>query len=226
MALVILHFVGMIERAGVIEQEAKRWAMLVQDTVEVHCEDKFVRLEPCPITRITAEIEFPGTAVGNQKFSTMLTESVFKRELARARTFGFADQIEDLYERKLALGGSSRNAVLVDGETIVNEEGLRFHDEFVRHKVLDIVGDLSLAGVPIIGHFHGYKPGHALNQALLRKFMSSERSWSYVMLDDFEVGPAPACSCLNGKRCRKSIKELSHATSDRRKEPVSKPRPG
>lgn len=182
-------FVGMIERAGVVEQEAKRWAMLVQDTVEVHCEDKFVRLEPCPITRITAEIEFPGTAVGNQKFSTMLTESVFKRELARARTFGFADQIEDLYERKLALGGSSRNAVLVDGETIVNEEGLRFHDEFVRHKVLDIVGDLSLAGVPIIGHFHGYKPGHALNQALLRKFMSSERSWSYVMLDDFEVGP-------------------------------------
>ena len=183
-------FVGMIERAGVVEQEAKRWAMLVQDTVEVHSEDKFARLEPCPITRITAEIEFPGTAVGNQKFSTMLTESVFKRELARARTFGFADQIENLYERKLALGGSSRNAVLVDGKTIVNEEGLRFHDEFVRHKVLDIVGDLSLAGVPIIGHFHGYKPGHALNQALLRKFMSSERSWSYVMLDDFEVGPS------------------------------------
>ena len=182
-------FVGMIERAGIVEQEAKRWAMLVQDTVEVRSDDKFVRLEPCPISRITAEIEFPGTAVGNQKFSTMLTESVFKRELARARTFGFADQIEDLYERKLALGGSPRNAVLVDGETIVNEEGLRFHDEFVRHKVLDIIGDLSLAGVPIIGHFHGFKPGHALNQALLRKFMSSERSWSYVMLDDFEVGP-------------------------------------
>ena len=182
-------FVGMIERAGVVEQEAKRWAMLVQDTVEVRCEDKFARLEPCPISRITAEIEFPGTAVGNQKFSTMLTESVFKRDLARARTFGFADQIEDLYERKLALGGSPRNAVLVDGETIVNEEGLRFHDEFVRHKVLDIIGDLSLAGVPIIGHFHGFKPGHALNQALLRKFMSSELSWSYVMLDDFEVGP-------------------------------------
>ena len=182
-------FVAMIERAGVVKQDAKRWAVLVQDTVEVQCDDKFARLEPCPIARITAEIEFPGTAVGNQIFSTMITESVFKRDLARARTFGFADQIEGLYERKLALGGSANNAILVDGDTVVNEEGLRFHDEFVRHKVLDIIGDLSLAGVPIIGHFHGYKPGHALNQALLRKFMSTERAWSYVALDDFENLP-------------------------------------
>lgn len=182
-------FVAMIERAGIVDQESKRWAMLVRDTVEVRSDDKFVRLEPCPIARITAEIDFPGTAVGSQRLSTVVTESVFKRDLARARTFGFADQIEDLHERELALGGSRHNAILVDGDTVVNKEGLRFHDEFVRHKVLDIIGDLSLAGVPVIGHFHGYKPGHALNQALLRKFISTEHAWSYVTLDDFEDVP-------------------------------------
>jgi UDP-3-O-[3-hydroxymyristoyl] N-acetylglucosamine deacetylase len=163
--------------------------MLVQDTVEVQADDKFVRLEPCPITRITAEIDFPDTVIGSQRLSTVITEAVFKRDLARARTFGFADQIEDLYERELALGGSPRNAILVDGDRVVNEEGLRFQDEFVRHKILDIIGDLSLAGVPVIGHFHGYKPGHTLNQALLRKFISNEHAWSYVMLDEFEDVP-------------------------------------
>jgi UDP-3-O-[3-hydroxymyristoyl] N-acetylglucosamine deacetylase len=182
-------FVAMIERAGVVEQEAKRWAMLVQETVEVHDDDKVVRLEPCPVSRITAEIDFPDTAVGSQRLSVVMTESVFKRDLARARTFGFVDQIEDLYERELALGGSPHNAILVDGDTVVNEEGLRFHDEFVRHKVLDIVGDLALAGVPVIGHFYGHKPGHALNQELLRKFISNEQAWSYVMLDEYEDVP-------------------------------------
>ena len=179
-------FVAMIERAGIVHQGAKRWAILVQDTVEVSDDDKFVRLEPCPITRITAEIDFPDTAVGRQRLSVVMTEPVFKRDLARARTFGFADQIEGLYERELALGGTAQNAILVDGDTVVNEEGLRFYDEFVRHKILDIIGDLSLAGVPVIGHFHGYKPGHALNQTLLRKLMSTEHAWSYVMLDEFE----------------------------------------
>lgn len=179
-------FVAMVERAGIIAQKAKRWAILVQDTIEAVEDDKFVRLEPCPIPRITAEIDFPGTAVGSQRLSVVVTEAVFKRELARARTFGFADQIESLYEQELALGGSPRNAILVDGDKVVNEEGLRFYDEFVRHKILDIIGDLSLAGVPIIGHFHGYKPGHTLNQALLRKLVSNEQTWTYVMLDEYE----------------------------------------
>ena len=182
-------FVAMIERAGIVDQEAKRWAMLVEETVEVRIDDKVVRPEPCPITRITAEIDFPDTVVGSQRLSTVVTEPVFKRDLSRARTFGFADQIEDLYERELALGGSPQNAILIDGDVVVNEEGLRFQDEFVRHKILDIIGDLSLAGVPVIGHFYGYKPGHALNQALLRKFISNEHAWSYVMLDEYENAP-------------------------------------
>ena len=177
--------VAMIERAGTVDQDARRWAMLVQEPVEVHHDDRFVRLEPCPVTRITVEIDFPAAAVGSQRLSLVLGESVFKRELARARTFGFADQIEDLYERELALGGSPANAILVDGDTVVNQEGLRFHDEFVRHKALDMVGDLALAGVPVIGHFYGHKPGHELNQALLRKLFCDESAWSYVMLDEY-----------------------------------------
>ena len=177
-------FVAMVERAGVVHQDAKRWAILVQDTVEVRDEDKFLRIEPSPVQRFTAEIDFPGTIVGNQRLSLVINHSTFKREVARARTFGFVDQVAELHARQLALGGSTKNAILVDSESVVNDEGLRFFDEFVRHKILDMLGDLSLAGVPIIGHVHGYKPGHALNQALLRKLFASEQSWSYVMLED------------------------------------------
>ncbi len=182
-------FIAMIERAGIVSQQAKRWAMLVQETVEVREDDKIARLEPCPITRISAEIDFPGTPIGNQRLSVIVSEPFFKREIARARTFGFADQVEQLHARRLALGGSPRNAIVVDTDSVLNKEGLRFQDEFVRHKILDIVGDLSLAGVPVIGHFYGYKPGHAINQTLLRKFISSEHAWSYVMLEEFEDVP-------------------------------------
>lgn len=189
-------FVAMVERAGVIRQDAKRWAMLVRDTVEVRHEDKFMRVEPSPVRRITAEIDFPHTAIGNQRLSIDLEHSTFKRDVARARTFGFVDQVEELHARELALGGSTQNAILVDAEKVVNDEGLRYYDEFVRHKILDIVGDLSLAGVPIIGHVHGYKPGHALNHELLRKLISNEQSWTYVMLE--EVAEYPGLRRLSG----------------------------
>jgi len=182
-------FVAMIERAGFVQQNAKRWAMLVRDTVEVRDGDKFVRVEPSPVQRISAEIDFPDTAVGNQYLSIVMTQPMFKREVARARTFGFVNQVAELHARELALGGSTQNAVLVDAENVINDEGLRFYDEFVRHKILDIFGDLSLAGVPIVGHVHGYKPGHALNQALLRKLMSDEQAWSYVMLEELVEYP-------------------------------------
>lgn len=177
-------FVAMVDRAGVVRQDAKRWAIVVRDTVEVRDDDKFVRIEPSPVQRITAEIDFPDTFVGNQTLSLEINRSTFKREVARARTFGFVNQVAELHARQLALGGSTQNAILVDAENVVNVEGLRYFDEFVRHKILDIVGDLSLAGVPIIGHVHGYKPGHALNQSLLRKLFSNEQAWSYVMLED------------------------------------------
>lgn len=177
-------FVAMVDRAGVVRQDAKRWAIVVRDTVEVRDDDKFVRIEPSPVQRVTAEIDFPGTFVGNQTLSLVINRSTFKREVARARTFGFVNQVAELHARQLALGGSTQNAILVDAENVVNVEGLRYFDEFVRHKILDIVGDLSLAGVPIIGHVHGYKPGHALNQSLLRKLFSNEQAWSYVMLED------------------------------------------
>jgi UDP-3-O-[3-hydroxymyristoyl] N-acetylglucosamine deacetylase len=182
-------FVAMVERAGTVRQQARRWAMVVTRRVEVHEGDRVVSLEPCPLPGITVEIDFPDTAVGRQSLSVDVIEPVFKRELARARTFGFADELDSLRQRNLALGGSQRNAIVVDGETITNAEGLRFSDEFVRHKILDIIGDLALAGVPVIGHFKGYKPGHGLNQELLRKFIADEQAWTYVMLDELDDVP-------------------------------------
>jgi UDP-3-O-[3-hydroxymyristoyl] N-acetylglucosamine deacetylase len=103
----------------------------------------------------------------------------------RARTFGFKRDLETLRARGLARGGSLGNAVLIDEGGILNPEGLRFADEFVRHKALDCLGDLSLAGAPIIGHFHGHKPGHALNNALLAALFTQQKSWSYVPLGEY-----------------------------------------
>ena len=177
-------FVNMIERAGVVRQNAPRSAMVVREPVEARDGDRFVRIEPSPVMRITVEIDFPRTAIGSQRYSIEFVEPVFKREIAGARTFGLAADLDRLHAADLALGGSCRNAVIVDDEGIVNEEGLRFADEFARHKILDLVGDLALAGVPVIGHVHAYKPGHALNHALLNKLVARPAAWSYVMVDE------------------------------------------
>ena len=154
-------------------------------------DDKWAELTPYDGFKVNFSIDFEHHMFKKHLQTSTIDFSTtsFLREVSRARTFGFTDQIDDLYERELALGGSHHNAILIDGDTVVNDEGLRFHDEFVRHKVLDIVGELAPAGVPVIGHFYGYKPGHALNQALLRKFISDEQAWSYVMLDEYEDVP-------------------------------------
>ena len=106
-------------------------------------------------------------------------------EIAPARTFGFMDQIEGLRSHGLALGGSLNNAILVDNNRIVNPEGLRFADEFVRHKVLDVIGDLSLIGVPVIGHYHAFRSGHSLNKQLINKLLADKSAWSYIAMDEF-----------------------------------------
>lgn len=196
-------FVNMIERAGVVRQRSPRWAMVVREPVEVQDQDRFVRIEPWPYLRISAEIDFPRTAIGNQRYTVDLIEPVFKREIAAARTFGLAGDLDRLNAGQLALGGSCRNAVLVDDEGVVNEEGLRYADEFVRHKVLDIIGDLTLAGVPVIGHVRAYKPGHSLNHALLRKLIAQSTSWSYVMFDELE-------SAAHGPRIAGALVATAH----------------
>jgi UDP-3-O-[3-hydroxymyristoyl] N-acetylglucosamine deacetylase len=159
--------------------------MWIHRTVEVQDGDKLALLLPGMTPRITVSIDFVSRAVGAQSYSLELNEQAFSNEVAGARTFGFKSQLEEMNRRGLALGGSLRNAILVDGHKVVNEEGLRFDDEFVRHKVLDCLGDLSLAGVPIIGHFYAHKPGHALNQALLSALFTQPDAWSYLSVSEF-----------------------------------------
>jgi UDP-3-O-[3-hydroxymyristoyl] N-acetylglucosamine deacetylase len=124
------------------------------------------------------DIDFPNTAIGSQCVSVEMIDNVFEKEIAPARTFGFANELDQLREQGLALGGSTRNAVLVSDQGVVNEEGLRFSDEFARHKILDCLGDLALAEAPIFGHLFTHKPGHRLNNALLRELFAHQDAWS------------------------------------------------
>ena len=180
-------FVAMIERVGTREQDALRNAIWIQRPIEVRDGDKYAILMPGNTPRITVEIDFDSAAVGSQTLSVELVDEAFRRQVARARTFGFMNQIEALKKRGLIKGGSLRNAILVDGDRIVNDSGLRYRDEFVRHKVLDCLGDLSLAGVPILGHYYAYKPGHALNSRLMEQLFESRDSWSYITVDEFNA---------------------------------------
>ena len=179
-------FATSIERVGTQSLNKPRHAIWIQRPVEVREGDKFAILMPNPTPRITISIDFPGTAVGAQTISVELVNEAFRNDVARARTFGFVQQLTNLRDRGLALGGSLNNAVLVDGERIVNKGGLRYANEFVRHKVLDILGDIALAGVPIFGHYYAYKPGHSLNCALMGQLFSDRSAWSYIAVDEFQ----------------------------------------
>jgi UDP-3-O-[3-hydroxymyristoyl] N-acetylglucosamine deacetylase len=161
-------FVSLVQRIGAVRQPAARRALLIRQPVVASDGDRFAVLLPFPRARVTVEIDFPSPAIGRQHRSLMLDTGAFARDIAPARTFGFAHGLRALRARGLAAGGSLRSVILVDEQRVVNKEGLRFPDEFVRHKLLDCVGDLSLLGVPVIGHLVTYKPGHQLIHRLLR----------------------------------------------------------
>jgi UDP-3-O-[3-hydroxymyristoyl] N-acetylglucosamine deacetylase len=175
-------FVDLLRRIGFQRQPAVRRALLIRQPIVTSAGDRFAMLLPYPRARITVEIDFPNPVIGRQRRSLVLDPPAFAREVAAARTFGFARDLQALHARGLAAGGSLRSAILVDAERVVNEEGLRFPDEFVRHKLLDCVGDLSLLGVPVIGHLVAYKPGHQLCHQLLRALHASADAASLVAL--------------------------------------------
>lgn len=173
-------FLFLIDCAGVTEQAATRKAIRVLQTVSVSDGDCSATLEPAPGFAIDFAIDFASPAVASQELFIGLGEGVFKNELARARTFGFMHEVEALWAAGLAKGGSLDNAVVVSGDKVMNEDGLRFDDEFVRHKILDAVGDLYLAGNPILGHYSGVRCGHALNNQLLRALFSDPANYELV----------------------------------------------
>lgn len=184
-------FVFLLQSAGIEEQNAPKRFIRISRTVEVRDGDKWARFEPYDGFKVSFEIDFNHPVFDGRRQTACIDFSTtsFIKEVSRARTFGFLSDIERLRERKLALGGSLDNAIVVDEFRVVNEDGLRYEDEFVKHKVLDAIGDLYLLGRSLIGAFHGYKSGHGLNNQLLRALMAEESAWELVTFEDSEKLP-------------------------------------
>ncbi len=177
-------FVFLAECAGIVEQAAPRTAIEILKPVEVTDGERFASLSPSDGFSISCEINFAHPAIVGQACYVELVNGAFKRELARARTFGFLSDIDHLRANGLALGGSLDNAVVLSEDGILNDGGLRYTDEFVRHKALDCVGDLYLAGGPIIGHVDCIRSGHKTNNELLTALFADPEAWRQVTLDD------------------------------------------
>ena len=184
-------FAFLIQSAGIAEQNAPKRFLRVLKTVEVRDEDKWVRFEPFDGFRVDFTIDFDHPVIRSHSCHCDLDFSTtsYLKEVARARTFGFMRDIEYLRQRNLVLGGSLDNAVVLDDYRILNQNGLRYEDEFVKHKVLDAIGDLYLMGRNPIGTFTGYKSGHELNNQLLRTLLADARAWEEVTYEDDDRAP-------------------------------------
>ena len=184
-------FVFLIQSAGIEDQSAAKRFIRILEPVEVRVEDKWARLDPFSGFRVSFKIDFNHPVFrSHQSFASVdFSTTSYLSEVARARTFGFMRDIEMLRERDLVLGGSMDNAVVLDDYRVLNEGGLRYEDEFVKHKVLDAIGDLYLLGHPLIGAYSGYKSGHHLNNMLLRELLEKPAAWEEVTFDDPESMP-------------------------------------
>lgn len=184
-------FVFLIQSAGIQEQQVAKKFIRIKRKVKVTDGDKWASFEPFDGFKVTFSIDFDHPVFKGrvQETSVDFSSTSFVKEVSRARTFGFMRDIEYLRSKNLALGGSMDNAIVVDDYRILNEDGLRYEDEFVKHKVLDAIGDLYLLGNSLIGEFKGYKSGHGLNNALLRQLILEEDAWEVAVFDSVEGAP-------------------------------------
>jgi len=178
-----LPFVQLLDRAGFRRQEKPQRYIEILEPVVVTEGDKSAALLPCDRFEMFFEIEFATSTIGKMSVDLEITEESFREELSAARTFGFVEEVEALRAIGLARGGSLENAVVIDGDRILHPEGLRFADEFVRHKALDAVGDLYVLGAPILGRFEGRKAGHTLNNAVVRALLARPSAWREVTFE-------------------------------------------
>ncbi|MFO1059833.1 MAG: UDP-3-O-acyl-N-acetylglucosamine deacetylase [Dongiaceae bacterium] len=193
-------FLFLIECAGTIEQPAPRRAIEILKRVVVGDEERSATLLPGRGLQLDFAIDYALPAIGHQEASVRLSPDVFKSALSRARTYGFLHEVDDLRAAGLARGASLDNAVVVNGAEIMNGDGLRYRDEFVRHKLVDAIGDLYLAGAPIVGRFLGWRSGHKHNHRLLRTLLADETAWRYVPVEGEEaVEPAFYRAGAHGK---------------------------
>jgi UDP-3-O-[3-hydroxymyristoyl] N-acetylglucosamine deacetylase len=170
-------FVRLIDRAGLKRQAAPRRYIEIVEPIEVVDGDKRAALVPAERFEMAFEIAFTSAAIGGQRIDIVLDEAAFRGELAESRTFGFLHEVEALRKAGLARGGSMDNCLVIDGDELMNPDGLRIRDEFVRHKALDALGDLYLLGAPVIGRFEGVLAGHTLNNALARALLARPEAW-------------------------------------------------
>lgn len=184
-------FVFLVQSAGIQEQNAPKRFIRIKRPVRVEDGDKWVQFEPFDGFKVAFTIDFdhPVFKGRRQTAEVDFSTTSFVKEISRARTFGFMSQIETLRANNLALGGSLDNAVVLDDYRILNEDGLRYVDEFVKHKILDSIGDLYLLGRSLIGSFSGHKSGHALNNRLLRTLLADEKAWELVTFEDEKKAP-------------------------------------
>ena len=185
-------FVFLLQSAGIEEQSAAKRFIRVKKAVEVREGDKLARLEPFFGFKLAFTIDFRHPAVDKtgQTFSIDFADTSYVREIARARTFGFAHEVEALREMGLARGGSLDNAIVLDEHRMLNNEELRYGDEFVRHKILDAIGDLYVVGHPLIGSYIAHKSGHGLNNQLLRALLADQEAYEFVTFNKVEEAPA------------------------------------
>lgn len=178
-------FVFLIQSAGIEEQNAPKRYIRIKRAVKVQQGDKWAKFEPFDGFKVSFQIDFnhPVFKRTRQQAEIDFSKTSFVKEVSRARTFGFMHEIELLRENKLALGGSLENAIVVDEYRVLNEEGLRYEDEFVKHKILDAIGDVYLLGHSLIGAFSGYKSGHELNNLLLRTLLADKQAWELVSFE-------------------------------------------
>ncbi len=188
------HFTSSMIVAGIKEQESPRCFFVVKEPIELKENGKFVGVYPESTFKITCTIEYDHPLVKKQSYTAEMSDKVFENEICRARTFGFLNDYEDLKRYGLARGGSLDNVVVIDKNEILNKDGLRYKDEFVRHKILDSIGDFSLLGMPILGHVVLNKSGHFFNHAFLKKFFTQKGSWETRIIGGTNDLP---CSDLN-----------------------------
>ena len=177
-------FVDLIKEAGIVELTEPRQALRVTRRVEIKESNKRISISPADRLYIDCLIDFPHPVIGVQRFQLAVTERTFVKEIAPARTFGFLREVEMLRSNGLIRGGSMESAVVMDDDRVLNREGLRFPDEFVRHKILDIIGDLSLFGMPVLGRIEAERTGHALHTALVAKLLRDRTAWKIVTLSE------------------------------------------
>lgn len=182
-------FVFLIQSAGIIEQNVAKKFIRIKRAIEVTDGDKIARFEPYDGFKVSFTIDFEHPVIKSKPQHATLdfSSTSFVKEVSRARTFGFMSDYEKLRALNLALGGSMNNAIVIDDYRIMNEDGLRYDDEFVKHKILDAVGDLYLLGSSLIGAYTGYKSGHALNNKLLHALQAEQDAWEYTTFEDEKV---------------------------------------